>query len=202
MTWFIATVVATATLTVPLAQAQTVAVAPTAVQEETVVAAGVTYARSEVVQVVTDHVPRAVGGWIGVGSTNLRFQADYWYRHTRRHFAGNVGGTLYETTSSAITQELDLSVVKYWDLRQRLRPHLLAGAGYLWSQGVGCEREAIVAFDCDEWVDGRVAGLAGVGVDVALSGSFFLRAQSRWYMLAGVSLPLPVFAVGVGVGGH
>ena len=174
-----------------------------AVQERMVVDAGVAYARSEVVQVVTDHVPRAVGGWIGVGSHKLRLQADYWHRHTRGGFAGNVGGIYYETTSSAITQELDLTVMRHFRPGRWLRPHWLAGAGYLWSHGVACEKEGIAAaFDCDEWVDSRVAGVTGAGLDVSLSTAFFLRVQSRWYVLSGVGLPLPVFAVGVGVGGR
>ena len=175
---------------------------PTSVQKRTVVVnTGAAYARSEVVQVVTDHVPRAVGGWVGVGTSKLRLQADYWYKHTQRRFTGNIGGTHYETSSNAVSHGLDLAVVRYYRFGQRVRPHWLAGAGYLLSRGTACGQEANAAADCNEWDDGRVAGIAGAGLDVSLSAALFFRVQTRWYMFSGVGLPVPVFAVGVGVGG-
>lgn len=174
---------------------------------ESTLDAGIMVGVNKAIATIVDDGQPAAGGWLAVGSARFRLQADYWYKHIEDDFAGNVGLTLVDSNTSVTSHQLDLAVVTRFRRWTKLVPQAIVGTGYVRTASSGCETTETPGYverrvTCHAKKNHHFAVLLGAGMDVSFTGRIFLRMQSRWYVMRGARLPLPVLAVGVGIRVH
>ena len=143
---------------------------------------------------------RAVGagGWLTVGSGRLRLQIDYLHRrgHEEDSEIFNYGDFVREYTHIDGWTVASLHVVasRHFRTESMVKPHVLFGAGYYGSRGYNCRAssgrfEGNLVYErpqeCDRDEDDDIAGVLGGGIEIAYGSRFFIRAQSRGFVVAG-----------------
>lgn len=132
-----------------------------------------------------------IGGWIGVGSGDLRLNVDYWHNEERRE------DTMYfQEVEMSIVDQMDIAAVWRFRTGRALSPHVLAGVGFerlrshnCWDTPIGrrcSDGSGISSVPADSGSSlvlrrQRFVGLYGAGIDIALGRRFFARAQVRAY---------------------
>lgn len=135
-------------------------------------------------------LPNGAGGWFTVGSGRWRLQIDYLHRREREK--------RYTYVQGSTADSLFLFVSRHFRVERRVKTHLLFGAGYYGRRNYACEaprprsEETSALYEHADTCDGtrretsreqRVLGALGAGIEAAYGSRFFLRVQTRGFVV-------------------
>ena len=137
--------------------------------------------------------PYGAGGWFTVGSGRWRLQIDYLHREERVERSA----IHYTYVQGSTGDSLFLFVSRHFRADRRIKTHLLVGAGYYDRRNYSCEasrrpEKMPASYGRADTCDGtrretsqerRVLGALGAGIETAYGSRFFLRAQTRGYIV-------------------